>query len=45
MRYPLKMDNQTNILEVNNLNVFYGKFQAVNNLSKIGSFEKEFNLL
>ena len=33
MRYPLKMDNQTNILEVNNLNVFYGKFQAVNNLS------------
>ncbi len=42
---PSKMDNQTNILQVNNLNVFYGKFQAVNDVSFHVSRGEIFGLL
>src|ERR1700742_4786137 len=39
------MDNQTNILQVDNLNVFYGNFQAVNNVSFHVSRGEIFGLL
>src|ERR1700761_8016581 len=39
------MDNQTNILQVDNLNVFYGSFQAVNNVSFHVSRGEIFGLL
>jgi ABC-2 type transport system ATP-binding protein len=42
---PSKMDNQTNILQVDNLNVFYGKFQAVNDVSFHVSRGEIFGLL
>src|SRR5882757_939794 len=42
---PSKMDNPTNILQVDNLNVFYGKLQAVNNVSFHVSRGEIFGLL
>src|SRR6202012_1777235 len=42
---PSKMDNQTNILQVDNLNVFYASFQAVNNVSFHVSRGEIFGLL
>ncbi|MDB5022549.1 MAG: ybhF 1 [Mucilaginibacter sp.] len=43
--YIIKMDTQTNILQVDSLNVFYGKLQAVNNVSFHVSRGEIFGLL